>query len=42
MFNNNTFVQTYKGRVNGDPIKGKVGFERNGETRGHDWEVKRS
>ena len=41
-FNNNKFVQNYKGKVEGDTIKGKVEFERNGETQSRDWEAKRS
>jgi hypothetical protein len=41
-FNNNKFVQNYKGKVDGDAIKGKVEFERNGETQSRDWEAKRS
>jgi hypothetical protein len=40
-FNNNKFVQNYKGKVSGDAIKGKVEFERNGETQSRDWEAKR-
>ncbi|HUR47166.1 MAG TPA: hypothetical protein VMZ27_14900 [Candidatus Saccharimonadales bacterium] len=41
-FNNNKFVQKYKGKVEGDTIKGKIEFERNGETQSRDWEAKRS
>src|SRR4051794_29321985 len=29
-FNNNTVVMTYKAKVSGDSLKGKVEFERNG------------
>jgi hypothetical protein len=41
MFNNNTFVMTYKGKLEGDAIKGKISFEREGETVERDWEAKR-
>ncbi|MEO6808834.1 MAG: hypothetical protein ABI353_06955 [Isosphaeraceae bacterium] len=41
-FNDNTFVMTYKVKVSGDSLKGKVEFERNGETQSRDWEAKRS
>jgi hypothetical protein len=39
--NGNTFTQKYTGKVNGDAIKGKVTFERNGEEQTRDWEAKR-
>src|SRR6266852_5711272 len=31
----------YKGKVTKDSIKGKVEFERDGQTRSRDWEAKR-
>ena len=40
-FNGNKFTQKYTGKVSGDAIKGKVEFERNGETQSRDWEAKR-
>lgn len=39
-FNGNKFVSKYNGKV-GDTIKGKIEFERNGETQSRDWEAKR-
>jgi hypothetical protein len=41
-FNNNTIVQKYTGKLDGDTIKGKIEFERNGEQVSRDWEAKRS
>ncbi len=41
MFNDNKFVQKFQGTVEGDTIKGKVEFERNGETMSRDWEAKK-
>jgi hypothetical protein len=38
----NKFVSKYKGKVEGDTIKGKMEFERNGETQSRDWEAKRA
>ena len=40
-FGGNTFTQKYSGKVSGDTIKGKIEFERNGETQSRDWEAKR-
>jgi hypothetical protein len=40
-FNGTKFVQTYKGKLSGDTIKGKVEFERNGEPQSRDWEAKK-
>lgn len=40
-FNGNKFVQKYMGKVSGDTIKGKIEFDRNGETQTRDWEAKR-
>jgi hypothetical protein len=37
----NTFTTKYHGTVTGDTIKGKMEFERDGETRSRDWEAKR-
>lgn len=39
--NNQKFTTKYKGKVTGDTLKGKVEFERNGETQSADWEAKR-
>lgn len=39
--NNQKFTSKYKGKVSEDTIKGKIEFERNGETRERDWEAKR-
>ncbi|HEV2394705.1 MAG TPA: hypothetical protein VG146_20325 [Verrucomicrobiae bacterium] len=41
-FNGNSFTMKYSGKVSADTIKGKIEFERNGETRSRDWEAKRS
>ena len=41
-FNGNKFVQKYSGKATADTIKGKVEFERNGETQSRDWEAKRA
>lgn len=40
-FNGNKFTSKYHGKVNGDTIKGKQEFQRNGETQTRDWEAKR-
>lgn len=40
-FNGNSFTSKYKGKVSGNTITGKIGFERNGETRERDWTAKR-
>ena len=40
-FNNNKFTQKYNGKIDGDTIKGKMEFERNGEPVSRDWEAKR-
>jgi len=40
-FNGNKFTQKYNGKLSGDTIKGKMEFERNGETQSRDWEAKR-
>ena len=36
------FVIKYHGKLEGDTIKGKIEFERNGEARSRDWEAKRA
>ena len=38
---NNKVTLKYKGKVSADSIKGKVEFERDGETQSRDWEAKR-
>jgi hypothetical protein len=40
-FNGNSFTQKYSGKLEGDAIKGKIEFERNGEAQSRDWEAKR-
>ena len=40
--NGQKFTQKYTGKVDGDTLKGKVSFERNGETTSRDFEAKRS
>jgi hypothetical protein len=39
--NNRKFMLKFKGKVNGDVIKGKSYVERDGQTRDRDWEAKR-
>lgn len=39
--NGNTFKVKYKGKVDGDTIKGKTERERNGEVMSRDWEATR-
>jgi hypothetical protein len=39
--NGNKFTQKYTGKISGDAIKGKIEFERNGQTQSRDWEAKR-
>ena len=41
-FNGMKFTTKYNGKVEGDTIKGKSEFERNGEKQSRDWEAKRS
>jgi hypothetical protein len=36
------FTIKYKGKVEGDTIKGKTEFERDGQTQSRDWEAKRA
>jgi hypothetical protein len=40
-FGGNTMTSKYSGKVNSDVIKGKMEFERDGETQSRDWEAKR-
>ena len=40
-FNGNKMTSKYNGKVTADTIKGKMEFERNGETNSRDWEAKR-
>ena len=40
-FNDRKFVLSYKGKVSGDTLKGKLSFDRNGETSSRDWVAKR-
>ena len=40
-FNGNSITVKYKGKVEGDTIKGKTERERNGEVMSRDWEAKR-
>jgi hypothetical protein len=41
-FNGNKLTSKYSGKQEGDTIKGKIEFERNGETNARDWEAKRA
>jgi hypothetical protein len=41
-FGDNKVVQKYKGKLNGDSIKGKIEVDRDGEKTTRDWEAKRS
>ena len=38
----NEFTTKYSGKLDGDTIKGKQEFERNGQTQSRDWEAKRA
>jgi hypothetical protein len=40
-FNGNKFTMKYKGKVEGDAIKGTIESERDGNVRTRDWEAKR-
>jgi hypothetical protein len=40
--NGQKFTAKYEGKVNGDTIKGKVEFEREGQAQSRDWEAKRA
>ncbi|HAM74004.1 MAG TPA: hypothetical protein DCM86_20455 [Verrucomicrobiales bacterium] len=40
-FNGNKFIAAYKGKLEGDSIKGKIEIERDGEKQSRDWEAKR-
>ena len=40
-FNGNKMTQKYSGKITGDAIKGKIEFDRNGETQSRDWTAKR-
>lgn len=40
-FNGNKMTRKYSGKVSADSIKGKIEFDRNGETQSRDWEAKR-
>lgn len=40
-FNGNKMTSKYTGKVSADAIKGKIEFERNGDTQSRDWEAKR-
>lgn len=39
--NGQKITSKYKGKLDGDTIKGQIEFERNGESRKRDWEAKR-
>ncbi len=41
-FNGNKMTSKYNAKVTGDTLKGKVEFDRNGETQSRDWEAKRA
>lgn len=40
-FNGQKFTTKYKGKLDGDTIKGKADTERDGQTNSRDWEAKR-
>ena len=40
-FNGNKMTQKYHGKVSADAIKGKIEFDRQGQTQSRDWEAKR-
>jgi hypothetical protein len=40
--NGQKFTTKYTGKVEGDTLKGKSEFERDGQTQSRDWEAKRS
>jgi len=40
--NGEKFTTKYTGKLDGDTLKGKTEFERNGEKQSRDWEAKRS
>ena len=40
--NNVKMTSKYVGRVSADAIKGKISFEREGQTQSRDWEAKRA
>ncbi len=40
--NGNKMTSKYTGKISGDTIKGKISFERNGESQSRDWEAKRA
>jgi hypothetical protein len=40
--NGQKFTLKYKGKVEGDAIKGKTEFERDGQSQSRDWEAKRA
>ena len=37
----NKLTSKYNGKISGDSIKGKMEFDRNGQTQSRDWEAKR-
>ena len=41
-FNGNTMTSKYTGKLGADNIKGKIEFDRDGQTQTRDWEAKRS
>jgi hypothetical protein len=40
-FNGNKMTQKYSGKLKDNSIKGKIEFERDGQTQSRDWEAKR-
>ena len=40
-FNGNTMTSKYSGKLSADTIKGKIDFERDGETQTRDWKATR-
>ncbi|MBI4662385.1 MAG: hypothetical protein HY735_26495 [Verrucomicrobia bacterium] len=41
-FGGNKFVSKYTGKISGDTLKGKMAFERDGQSQERDWEAKRA
>lgn len=39
--NGQKFTMKYKGKLDGDTLKGKIEFERDGNAQSRDWEAKR-
>jgi hypothetical protein len=40
--NGQKMIQKFEGKLSGDTIKGKIEFDRDGQTQSRDWEAKRN